>query len=136
MNNVMRAVLAGLCFGAWPVFINRSGLGTNLASLACTAIPVLCALIALAYQGAGDLSQAKWAFALGAGVASTIGMFSFNAMLASVDPKRVSALFVVMILAQTSVPVINDLLMNSGKVPPSKLIGLPLAIVSLILLTV
>ncbi|MBU4536479.1 hypothetical protein KJ603_00380 [Patescibacteria group bacterium] len=35
------AVIAGICFGLWPLFINRSGLTGNMASLTASAVVLM-----------------------------------------------------------------------------------------------
>ena len=116
-NLIVKAVVAGLFFGAWPLLMNRSGMSGNVASLVFSAVVLLCVIpfaLRPIMSGSVDLAQASWAMAILAGVAAAVGMMVFNGMLAKATPQSVGTLFVLMILVQTTVPVVYDTVMNGG----------------------
>ena len=134
MNLQTLAALAGIFFGIWPLFMNRSGLSGNVSS-AIFSLGTLVVLIPVALGSNGlALPKANWAMvALACGTAA-LGLLSFNGMLAGATAKEGGTLFVIMILVQTATPALYSVMMNGG-ITPSKLAGFALAIVAGILLT-
>jgi hypothetical protein len=59
---------------------------------------------------------------------------SFNGMLAKATPQNVSTLFVMMIIVQTSLPAIYNVVMNGG-MTAIKGVGFVLVIIAAVLLT-
>lgn len=116
-NLIVKAVVAGLFFGVWPLLMNRSGMSGNVASLVFSAVVLLCVIpfaLRPVMSGNAELAQASWAMAILAGVAAAVGMMVFNGMLAKATPQSVGTLFVLMILVQTTVPVVYVAVMNGG----------------------
>ncbi len=134
MSLRMLAALAGIFFGIWPLFMNKSGLSGNVSS-AVFSLGTLVVLIPIAIGSNGfNLPQANWTMvALACGTAA-LGLLSFNGMLAGASAKEVGTLFVIMILVQTATPSLYSVVMNGG-ITLSKLAGFVLAIVAGILLT-
>lgn len=116
-NLIVKAVVAGLFFGAWPLLMNRGGLSGNISSLIFAAVVLVCVIpfaMRPIVSGTVDLAQARWTMVILAGVTSAAGMMVFNGMLAKATPQSVGTLFVLMILVQTTVPVVYDAVMNGG----------------------
>lgn len=134
MSLEIKAVLAGIFFGIWPLFMNRSGLSGNVSSVVFS-LGTFIALIPIAIGSNGfNLPQAKWSMvALACGTAA-IGLLAFNGMLAGANPKDVGTLFVIMIVVQTATPALYQVVMN-GNISAPKLAGFVLAGVAGFLLT-
>jgi hypothetical protein len=134
MSLRMLAALAGIFFGIWPLFMNKSGLSGNVSS-AIFSLGTLVVLIPVALGSNGfNLPQANWAMVAFACVTAALGLLSFNGMLAGATAKEVGTLFVIMILVQTATPSLYSVVMNGG-ITLSKLAGFALAIVAGVLLT-
>ncbi len=129
----IKALLAGLAFGIWPLLMNRSGLSGNLSSAVFTAIALTC-VTPFAVSNLSSLASTNWVMAISAGVIGALGLLSFNGMLAKATPQNVSMLFVLMIVVQTALPAVYNIVMNGG-MSVSKGLGFVLAIAAAILLT-
>lgn len=126
----IRALIAGLSFGIWPLVLNRSGL---------SGFPSVLAIVAVIFIAAfpfsiGDTLRTEWGrvnvwFVIVAGLISTVGMLSFNSMLAKAKPENVSSYIVVMTLVQIAVPAIYQMLLSKG-VSFNQAAGIVLAIIS------
>jgi len=134
MNSLqLNALLAGLFLGLWPLFMNRSGLSGNASALAFSGLVA----VFVAYFGIRDFSQSsdvKWIFVICAGLFGAVGVMCFNGMLAKATPKDVSTLFVLMIVVQTAIPALYQVVMNSG-LTLNKAVGFVLAACAAVLLT-
>ena len=128
----INALLAGLFFGLWPLFMNRSGLSGNASALAFSGLVA----VFVSYFGIRDFHQStdiRWTFVIIAGILGAVGVMNFNGMLAKATPQSVSSLFVLMILVQTAVPAIYQIFM--GGLSATKVAGFVLAACAAILLT-
>ncbi len=133
MTAEIKAMIAGLCFGLWPLFMNQSGL-TGKISSAVFAFLVFAIVAPFAFaDGMSKIVEANWIMAIAAGIFGAIGILSFNGMLAQTRPQDVGAMFIIMILVQTAVPAVHQMIMNG--VTPSKAVGILLALVAAVLLS-
>ena len=133
----LKAAIAGVFFGLWPLFMNRSGLSGNVSSMVFTAVVLICVTpFALRHIAGGteNFAQVSWTMAAAAGIAGAIGVMAFNGMLAQATPQSVGTLFVVMIVVQTTVPAIYSAVMN-GEVTLTKATGFVFAGLAAVLLT-
>ncbi|HRH55736.1 MAG TPA: hypothetical protein PK609_02630 [Candidatus Paceibacterota bacterium] len=133
----IKAALAGVFFGAWPLFMNRSGLNGSVSSLVFTVVVLVCvAPFAIRSIAANSLefAQVSWTMAIVAGVTGAVGVTFFNGMLSQATPQSVGTLFVVMIIVQTAVPAIYSVVMNGG-ISLTKAAGFALAGIAAVLLT-
>jgi cytochrome c oxidase subunit IV len=134
MNTLqINALLAGLFFGIWPLFMNRSGLSGNASAMAFSGLVA----IFVAYFGIRDFSQStdiKWVMVICAGLFGAVGVMCFNGMLAKATPQNVGTLFVLMIVIQTAVPALYQVIMNGG-LSLNKIVGFVLAACAAVLLT-
>lgn len=123
----IRAVLAGLFYGAWPLLMNRSGLEGSMSAAVLGGVGGLMVL-PLAYQNSSvaSFAQVSWVFTLLACSSAAIGSISFNGGLAKSAPEDVSTFFVMTITVQILVPAIYQIVLK-GEVSLSKLFGFALA---------
>lgn len=133
MELQIKAALAGIAFGIWPLLMNRSGLNGNFASLLFTIV-ILVFVAPFAIGNVPDTSKANWPMLVGAGIISGLGLLAFNAMLTKATVQNVSSLFVIMIVVQISLPAIYDIAINGG-MTATKSLGFILALGAAILLT-
>ncbi|HWY75912.1 MAG TPA: hypothetical protein VN281_09865 [Verrucomicrobiae bacterium] len=134
MNELqIKAILAGLAFGIWPLVMNRSGLVGNVSSMAFGLIATLGVLpFALRSMG-GSFPTANWTAVVIAGLIGACGLLFFNGMLAKATPQNVGLMFVTMIVVQTAIPALYQVVMN-GELSLRKAAGFALAFASAYLL--
>ena len=60
----LKAILAGLCFGLWPLFMNKSGLNSVEASAALSLFLLAVVTPFLLVNGFQQLSTIRWQMAL------------------------------------------------------------------------
>lgn len=128
----LRAILAGICFGIYPLLLNKSRLGGNMQSAA------FCLLVCLfvtpfALKDIGELGNAYWKMVIAAGVASAIGMLSMTGFLAKASPGTASTLIVMMIVTQTLVTCLYQVVMDKG-ISALQGLGFVLAGIALVLM--
>ena len=133
MENTVKAIIAGLCFGIWPLMMSKGGLNGNVGSLVFASIAVVC-VFPFAISSLGALAQAKWMIVITAGIIGAVGLLAFTGMLSKATPATVSSLFVTMIIVQTTIPVIYQLFMTGG-ITITKGAGLVLAVITAVLLS-
>lgn len=134
MNDIqIRAALAGVFFGMWPLFMNRSGLSGNVASLTL-AVTGLAIILPLAfYDGFQSLNNINVWPLLGACITSILGMLVFNSMLSKVANQQAGMSIVIMIMVQLTVPVIWTFV-RYGDFSTKKVLGIITAFVAVALL--
>ena len=128
----VKALLAGLFFGLWPLLMNKSGLSGNVSAMAFSGL-VLVFVTPFAIGDIGHMTNIRWMMVVGAGLFGAVGVMFFNGMLARATPQSVSTLFVLMIVVQTAVPAIYQAIINGG-VSLTKGIGFALAAIAAVLL--
>ena len=123
---IVKGVVSGLFFGAWPLLMNRSkmpsGVSAIVLGLVSTAI--------VAPFGIGDLKlsvimASDWKYAVFAGIASGVGIVFFNGGLAATNDETVSGFFVVMIIVQVSVAAVYNIAVT-GNLNASRIFGFAL----------
>jgi len=130
---ILRALIAGLCFGIWPLMMNKGGLNGNLASFVFATIAMLC-IAPFAYSSLGELGNARWVVVISAGILGAIGLLFFTSMLTKSSPTNVSSLFVTMVVIQTAIPIIYQLVVTGG-MTVTKGVGFGFAVLAAILLS-
>lgn len=130
----MKAILAGLLFGAWPILMEKSHLPGNVQSLVFAA-GVLILVFPFSISGFREIQNPVWMMAVFAGLAGGLGLMVFTSGLSTIGTKNVSVYFVLMIVAQTTVPAVYKIFVDGKGVSIEKGIGFALAIVAAILLT-
>jgi len=130
----VKAIIAGVCFGIWPILMNRGGLNGNVGSLVFAGIAMIFVL-PFALSSLASVSNVKWLTVIIAGTIGGIGLLFFNGMLSKATAKTVSPLFVTMIVVQVAVPVIYHLIMGNS-ITLTKGAGFILAIIAGVLLSI
>lgn len=136
-NLFIKAAVAGVFFGLWPLFMNRSGLSGNVSPMIFNLVVLICVTpfaIRGLIGGTENFAQVSWTMAIFAGITGAIGVMAFNGMLAQATPQSVGSLFVVMIVVQTVISAIYNAVM-SGEVTLTKAAGFVFAGIAGILLT-
>lgn len=129
MNEItLRATVAGLFFGVWPLLMNRSGLSGATSSAVFSGMTFVIVLpFALKEANTSNLAMVIWRFAFLAGVAGAIGVLAFNGGLSKVTPQTVGMYFVMMMCVQIALPAVYHVVMT-GEVSASKVLGFVLAL--------
>lgn len=134
MSLQMKAVLAGVFFGIWPLLMNRSGLTGNVSS-ACFSAVTLMFVLPFALSSSGfAIPTANWTMVAAAGFIGALGLLSFNGMLAGASLQEVGTLFVLMTVVQITVAAFYQTIMAGGIPPLEKVGGYTLAAASAYLL--
>lgn len=112
----VRAILAGVLFGAWPLLMNKSGLSGNISStvFAFGALAIVLPFGIYEFQHVGRGTQVGWALVTSACIMGGLGLLAFNGMLAKADPKTIGSLFVFMIVVQVATPALYQVFMDGG----------------------
>jgi len=128
----IKSIVAGILFGIWPLFMNRSGLSGNLGTFIFAAVVLLC-VFPFAAGSLQNIGRAHWILAITAGIFGAFGLLLFNNVLSKATPQNVGVLIVLMIIVQTVVPAIYQAIISDG-IPFSKIAGFVLAAVAAVLL--
>ena len=128
----VKSIVAGILFGIWPLFLNRSGLTGNLGTFVFATIVLLC-VFPFAASTLRDIANSQWIWAVGAGIFGALGLLVFNSKVAKATPQTIGTFIVLMIVAQIAVPAIYQAIMTGG-LPFSKIAGFILAAVAAVLL--
>ena len=133
MNSLeLKSIIAGVLFGIWPLVMNRSGLAGNLATFVFASVVLIC-VFPFAVGNLSDIGNSYWVWAVAAGVFAAVGLLLFNSVLSKATPQSVGTFFVLMIIIQTVVPAVYQVIMN-GEISFTKLAGFVLAAVASFLL--
>jgi len=134
MNDLqLKAVLAGVFFCIWPLFMNRSGLSGNVSSAMFSAVAFIGVLPFALHSSGFAIPTANWAMVALAGFFGALGLLSFNGMLAGASLQNVGTLFVLMTVVQVAVAASYQAIM-SGHLSIDKVGGYAAAAVAAYLL--
>lgn len=101
MNTLrIMAALAGGLFGAYPLFLTRSGLSSNWQSAAFAGSVFILALPFAFRSGNESLLLADWRLVAISAVAATGGMLLLTRMLSEAKLEDYGELFAIMMIAQ------------------------------------
>jgi len=128
----IKSVAAGILFGIWPLFMNRSGLAGNLGTFVFASVVLLC-VFPFAAGNFSNLGNVHWIWAIAAGVFGALGLLAFNSVLSKATPQTLGTFFVLMIVVQIVIPAVYQAIMGGG-VSFTKLAGFILAAVAAFLL--
>lgn len=129
----VRAILAGVLFGIWPLLMNRSGLTGHLLS-AVFALGVLMIVSPFAiYELRNGMAHATWYWAIAACAFGAAGLLIFSDIIAKSSSQTIGSLFVVMLIAQIATPAVYHVI-NSGGLTLRTALGFVAAILAAILL--
>ncbi len=134
--NILRAqaIIVGLLFGIWPLILRKSGATGNVSSFVFSMFVALV-MLPFALPNISDVRLVSWKITILAATMGAIGLLFFNGMLAKASSQTAGQLFVLMIIVQTAVPAIHQI-MAAGSLPGTKGVGLVLAVIAAILLTI
>ena len=119
----LKAILAGMCFAIWPLFMNRTGLSGNVSSAIYCAM-VLIGVLPFALQSNGfSIPAANWTMVGFAGVFGILGLLSFNGMLSSASSQDVGILLVLVIVAQIPIIALHQIIVTGGHLSIDKIGG-------------
>lgn len=130
------ALLSGLMFGIWPLYMSRSGLSGTTSTFLFVLILIAVVVPFALYQDIklSEIYESKWQFGVVAGICGAIGLLLFNYTLSNSTKENVGQLFIVMIIVQVSIPTIYHLVVSKN-LTWQTLTGLVLAAVASVLLT-
>ncbi|MDD5289934.1 MAG: hypothetical protein PHT40_01880 [Patescibacteria group bacterium] len=130
------AALAGILFGTYPLFINRSGLNGNVAAgFYCLMCLVVILPLALRSIDNAELAKANWVMAITASIIGAIGTLALNDFLFKTkrSPEKAASLYLIMLMIQISVPAFYKCIITR-QVSLAKIIGFLAAILAAFLL--
>lgn len=136
MDNLLKffSIVAGVSFGAWPLVMNKSPLPWGTSSVIFTTTILIC-MIPFAISNPGNLARINIWIPIIAGLISAVGIACFNGMLVKATSQNLGSLFVIMIVTQTTFPVMYDIIMKGG-LGMKKGLGFILAFAACILLSI
>ena len=112
MNELLfKAVLAGILFGSWPLFIGKCGLGSSTATLFTTAFTFLF-VMPIAITNGITVAGSRWWIAIVAGCMAGLGCLAFNDVMIKSKPTSMALMFVIMLVVQISVPALYHVFVN------------------------
>lgn len=132
-NPQVKAILAGLFFGLWPLFMNRSGLAGTVSSFTFAFIAMVVVMPFALHTTGFAIPAANWLMVACGGIFGALGLLSFSGMLADVPPEKVGSFFVAMIIVQIMIPATYQVIMTQ-ELPLAKAAGFALAIIAAFLL--
>ncbi len=129
---IVKSVLTGICWGIWPLIMNKSGLGGNASSLFFIGI-MLVVVYPFTIGNIGNTAGVNWWFVVIASILGGVGTLLFNGMLAKSTAANVGLLIVITFVLEIAISAvykayIDGLTLKQG-------IGFVCAIASAILLT-
>jgi len=129
----LKAILAGFCFGLWPLFMNKSGLNSVEASAALGLFLLAVVTPLLLVNGVQQLSMIRWQMALPACLFDALGLLALNSLLSSAASAQAGSAFVIVTVVQVAVPAAY-LAMLAGGLTPRSGMGLAAAAIAVYLL--
>lgn len=133
-KTTLQAIISGLCFGLWPLLLNRAGLNWALSINIIQALGLCVVLPFTIHYGLAGIEHANWTMMFSAAFIGIIGIIIFNRMIITATKETVGQIFVFMIIFQTASPVIFQLLFSGKSLSVTKTIGLILAFIAALLL--
>lgn len=109
MELQLKVIFAGIMFGAWPLIMNRSGLGGHLMLIVLSVIIIAMVLPFLLFESP-TLMGVDWKVAVAASVVAGMGMLGFSDVLAKASPREIGLLYMLLLLAQFAFPVVYHVL--------------------------
>lgn len=125
------SALAGICFGLWPLVLNRLRLDSFTTVVIFAAGTLLFVLPAAFFGNWSGITAGQWRIAALACALSAVGTISFNRMLATTTPGEVANMFLLMLVVQVAVPA--AVLLRTGA-SLRQIAGLGAAAVAIVLL--
>ena len=134
-SSVFWPMLAGLCFGIWPLLMKSSGLNPSMASLVLTTVSLL---VYLTFLRTGfdqvALGRIVVLFAVVAGVLNGIGTLAFQKAVGGRELDLTTAVLIVIML-QLVITVVGGLLFYGDPLTGKRFLGFCTAVITAYLLT-
>lgn len=111
-ERVLLSAVAGICFGLWPLVMNRVRLDPYVTVIVFLAGSLLFASPAAIFGNWSGISGSQLRVAAVACAISAIGSICFNRMLSTTTVAEVANMFLVMLVVQVAVPA--AVLLRSG----------------------
>ena len=128
----LKAALAGLFFGIWPLLMHRSGLSGNVSS-AAFGLGAFLVVLPFALPKIGQIGEADKTMIILSCLLGGFGLLSFNGMLSKATKEQVGPLIVLMTVVQIAVPALYQVVI-AGKITIAQGAGFAAAILAAILL--
>lgn len=131
------SVLAGLCFGIWPLIMKRSGLNPQLAAVMLALLTLLTCLPFLSRANASPSEFWKLGaiFAVAAGLINGVGQIFLQRLIGAAERADVSQALIIVVLAQIATTAIGGRLFYGDPFTLKKGAGIILALIAAKLLT-
>lgn len=130
-ERVLLSAVAGICFGLWPLVMNRLRLDPFATVIIFLAGSLLFALPAAFFGHWSGITGSQWRIAAVACAISAVGTICFNRMLATTIVSEVANMFLLMLVVQVAVPA-TVLLRNGAST--RQVAGLAAAAIAIVLL--
>ena len=127
------SILAGVCFGIYPTFLNRNSHLNGYLSITIFTFLVFLTVAPLSLSKLGGMSETHWKSMIAAAVISGIGMIFLSGVLSKITKEMVPQILVLISISQILTATIIDVIMNKS-ITSSKGLGFVFAIVTVILL--
>lgn len=128
----LRAVLAGILFGLYPLLLNRSNLPGNITGMMFSFL-VAIFILPFGVSEVPKLAHANWVMLISAGMLSAIAMMCMTNFLTNNSKEKIGLLIILMIVTQASVTAIFQMMMDRG-VSITRLFGFIFAVLAVYLL--
>ena len=125
----LKAIVSGICFGLWPLFMNKSGLNSAEASAALSLFLLAVVSPFLLVNGIPQFSAVK---AVPACVFDALGLLALNSLLASASSVQAGSAFVIVTVVQVAIPAAY-LTVLAGGLTLRSAIGLIAAVIAVYL---
>jgi hypothetical protein len=129
----LKAVAAGICFGIWPLLMNKSGLNSAEASAALSLFLLAVVSPFLLINGLPQLSAVRWELALPACLFDALGLLALNSLLSSASGTEAGRAFVIVTVVQVAIPAMY-LAVLAGGLTLRSVTGLAAAVIAVYLL--
>lgn len=130
-ERALLSAVAGVCFGLWPLVMNRLRLDPFVTVIVFLAGSLLFALPVAFFGNWSAITGSHVKIAAVACLVSAVGTICFNRMLAITSPADVAGMFLLMLVVQVAIPA--ALLLRNGA-STRQIAGLVAAAVAVVLL--
>ena len=128
----IQSLVAGLCFGIWPLFLNKSHLNGYLAPM---VLVVSTGIVAtpFALSHLMNATQIDWWMVVWGGLFSVTGIMLYNFALMKATQVNISTLIVIQLVTQATVAAAYQVMVKGG-MSVARMLGFMLAALAMSLL--
>lgn len=131
-KNQFQAIFAGICFGLYPLLLNKCRVNGNIM-VAVFSLGVALFIIPFALSQVKNLANTDWRMLIGASMISAVGMMFMTRFLSGNSQASIGLLIILMVVTQALVTAIYQICMD-GSASITRVLGFGCAIVSIVLL--